>query len=82
LVVRGQTCPDRTPAGNGTLPIYWARIERLFYAATRAGFDDAPICDELARPPAARQVAVANDLRPEVLVAFEGWLKLEDRLEY
>jgi len=67
--------------------IYWARIERLFYAATRvdaarAGFDDAHIHDELARPPAARQIAAANDLRPEALVAFEGWLKLEDRLEY
>ena len=67
--------------------IYWARLERLYYAATRAdaaaaGFDDAHIYDEIALPPAVRSIPTVQDLRPQALAAFDAWAELEDRIEY
>ena len=67
--------------------IYWARIERLYYAATRedaalAGFDDSFLYDEIALPPADRTVLAAQHLRQEALAAFEAWRGKEDRVEY
>lgn len=67
--------------------LYWARIERLYYAATRedaagAGFDDSRIFDEIALRPSARSVLAVQDLRQEAQKAFEAWAKKEDRVEY
>ena len=67
--------------------IYWARLERLHYAATRqdaaeAGFDDARIYHEIALPPAARSIPTVQDLRDEALTAFRAWAKKDDRVEY
>ena len=67
--------------------IYWARLERLYYAATRAdaaaaGFDDAHIYDQISLPPAARSIPTVQDLRPQALAAFDAWAELEDRIEY
>ncbi len=67
--------------------IYWARLERLYFAATRrdaaeAGFDDAHIYDEISRPPAARSLPARQALRQEALAAFEAWRAKEDRVEY
>ena len=67
--------------------LYWARIERLYYAATRedaagAGFDDSRIYDEIALRPPARSVLAVQDLRQEAQKAFEAWAKKEDRVEY
>jgi guanine deaminase len=67
--------------------IYWARIERLYYAATRedaagAGFDDSRIYDEIALRPPARSILAVQDLRQEAQTAFEAWAKKEDRVEY
>jgi tRNA(Arg) A34 adenosine deaminase TadA len=67
--------------------IYWARIERLYYAATRedaaqAGFDDASIYDQIVLPPAERAILAAQHFRQEALAAFDAWAKKEDRVEY
>ena len=67
--------------------LYWARIERLYYAATRedaagAGFDDSWIYDEIALRPPARSILAVQDLRQEARTAFEAWAKKEDRVEY
>jgi tRNA(Arg) A34 adenosine deaminase TadA len=67
--------------------IYWARIDRLFYAATRedaarAGFDDAWLYDQLALAPLERAIATTWHLREEALAAFHAWAKKEDRLQY
>ncbi|MHC4176812.1 MAG: nucleoside deaminase [Planctomycetota bacterium] len=67
--------------------IYWARLERLFYAATRqdaaeAGFDDAHIYGQIALPPAAQYLPTQQSLRQEALGAFEAWREKEDRVEY
>ena len=67
--------------------IYWARPERLVFAAGRdlaaaAGFDDALIYAEIPRPVSARHlptlaVAHADRQRP-----FDAWAELADRREY
>ncbi len=67
--------------------IHWARLDRLFYAATRedaarAGFDDAHIFEEIARPPASRSLAMVQDLRQEALAAFDAWLQMDGRIHY
>jgi len=67
--------------------IYWARIERVFYAATRedaaaAGFDDALLQRELTLPPEARSIPTVQDLREEAVVALDAWSRKPDRVEY
>lgn len=67
--------------------IYWARIDRIYYAATAAdaaaiGFDDLFIAEELARPLTQRQLPTAQLLRDEALVGFRAWDEKEDKVEY
>jgi tRNA(Arg) A34 adenosine deaminase TadA len=67
--------------------IYWARLERLCYAATRrdaaeAGFDDAHIYAQMALPPAARSLPTQQSLRQEALAALRAWREKEDRVQY
>lgn len=67
--------------------IYWARLDRLFYAATkddaaRAGFDDAFIYRELALAPAQRRLATARLLGDEALATFRAWEAKADRRPY
>src|SRR5712672_1096036 len=55
--------------------IYWARIERVFFAATAAdaadaGFDDAFIYDELKIAPAGRRIPMMQLLRDDSLAIF------------
>jgi guanine deaminase len=66
---------------------YWARLDRIFYANTRAdaariGFDDAVFYEELASPPELRRVPARRVELPEALAAFELWLAKPDRLLY
>jgi tRNA(Arg) A34 adenosine deaminase TadA len=51
---------------------YWARVDRIVHAASRAdaaaaGFDDAAIHADVARPPQERELATVQ------LLAEEGW---------
>jgi guanine deaminase len=67
--------------------IYWARPERVFYAATaadaaRAGFDDAFIYAQLAVAPGARAIPMLNLLRDEAGAPFAAWQAKTDRVEY
>jgi tRNA(Arg) A34 adenosine deaminase TadA len=67
--------------------IYWARIDRLYYAASSedaaaAGFDDRFIYDQLTCPHASRALTIKQALRSEALRAFDRWIKKEDRLNY
>ena len=66
---------------------YWARVDRLVYAATRedaarAGFDDAVIYDEIPLAPGDRSLPTDNLLRTEAAAVFEEWLAKPDRIEY
>jgi tRNA(Arg) A34 adenosine deaminase TadA len=67
--------------------IYWARIERLFFAATRqdaadAGFDDDRIYREIALPANRRSLPTAQMLREPSLVALAEWRAKPDRMPY
>jgi guanine deaminase len=66
---------------------YWARIERVVYAATRAdaaaaGFDDAFLYEELAKPPGQRRLPLCQALHDEAAPVFAEWLAKPDREPY
>ena len=66
---------------------YWARVDRLVYAATRddaarAGFDDALLYREIPLAPAARTLPTSQLLRGEATAVFDEWLAKDDRVPY
>lgn len=66
---------------------YWARVDRLVYAAARedaagAGFDDAELYTELVLTPEKRRLPSLQSLRSEAQDVFEEWLKLPQRIPY
>lgn len=67
--------------------IYWARLDRVVYAATSdeaaaAGFDDAHIYEELDQPPEARRIPMERRLAQEAHQPFEAWEAFDERIEY
>lgn len=67
--------------------IYWAGIERIYYANTRSdaaaiGFDDAFIYDQIPLAPTARTIPSLPLMRAEGLEAFRLWEAKEDKVEY
>jgi len=66
---------------------YWARLDRIDYAATRedaaaAGFDDHHIYEELAKPPSDRHLPMQQRLPEEAQRPFEAWLDYDNRVPY
>lgn len=66
---------------------YWARVDRLVYAATRndaarAGFDDALIYREVPLEPEARSLPTDHLLQDEASAVFDEWLAKPDRVQY
>jgi tRNA(Arg) A34 adenosine deaminase TadA len=67
--------------------IYWARLDKIFYAAGKndaanAGFDDDFIYNELRFNPdyrkmASEQIKVENYFKP-----FETWINMEGKVDY
>ena len=67
--------------------IYWARIDRIFYANTQADaaaiqFDDAWLYREVALPIDGRSVPTKNLLREEALEVFQAWEAKADKIRY
>ena len=67
--------------------IYWAGIDRIYYANTRQDaeaidFADNFIYEELARPMSKRDIPIIQLLRDEAQAAFKAWTEKEDRKEY
>lgn len=67
--------------------IYWARIERVVFAATRqdaaqAGFDDDFFYREIAHPPGERTILMEQNLQDEAREVFARWLETPDRVHY
>ncbi|SRR6056297_499985 len=67
--------------------IYWARIERITFAAepadaAAAGFDDAAFYEELAKPPQERAIPMTQALRAEAQRAFQLWMQNPNRISY
>ncbi|MBP8822621.1 MAG: nucleoside deaminase [Flavobacteriales bacterium] len=67
--------------------IYWARPDRIVYAATRedaadAGFDDQLIYDELPLPPDQRKFRMERMLGEEAAQVFAAWKAKDGKLKY
>ncbi|MFZ4724571.1 MAG: nucleoside deaminase [Paludibacter sp.] len=67
--------------------VYWAHLDRMFFGNTKAdakniGFDDSFIYDEIELKPENRKVKTTQLLANEAIVAFENWVKAEDKIEY
>ncbi|MBS1854874.1 MAG: nucleoside deaminase [Acidobacteria bacterium] len=67
--------------------IYWARPERVFFAATQkdaaaAGFDDEFIYREIALPPESRRIPMLRVEDEAAARPFEAWLGNAARTKY
>lgn len=67
--------------------IYWARIDKLYYANTKQdadkiGFSDNFIYEEFAKPECQRSIKTTTMLRNEAIKAFEKWEEKTDKTEY
>jgi tRNA(Arg) A34 adenosine deaminase TadA len=67
--------------------IYWARIDKVYYANTRSDaqkidFDDSFIYEELKKNIKERKIPIIQMMRNEALVAFELWNKKTDKVKY
>jgi len=67
--------------------IYWARLARVYFAnsaadASKIGFDDSAIYDELAQPHAHRGIPMVQIMREQALAAFHAWEEKPDKLPY
>jgi tRNA(Arg) A34 adenosine deaminase TadA len=67
--------------------IYWARLGRLYFAATRqdaaaAGFDDELLYREIPLPFEQRQLVTRQCLREPALAAFAEWRDKADKIPY
>ena len=67
--------------------IYWARIDKIYYANTRKDaqkidFDDSLIYSELQKNINKRKIPMIQLMRKEALEAFELWNKKTDKVKY
>lgn len=67
--------------------IYWARLDRIWYANGRADaaaiqFDDEWLYREVALAPGARSLPAAQLLRDEALTVFRAWDAKSDKIPY
>lgn len=67
--------------------IYWARIKKIYFAASRfdaadAGFDDEFIYKELELPMNERNIPIEQMSLPENQTPFEDWKQFEKKVRY
>ena len=67
--------------------IYWARIDKIYYANTRddaqkIDFDDSLIYSELQKNIKKRKISMIQMMRNEALKTFELWNKKTDKVKY
>ena len=67
--------------------IYWARVDKIYYANTRKdaqkiGFDDSLIYSEFQKNIDKRKIPMVQMMRSEALKAFELWDKKTDKVKY
>ncbi|MCF0206245.1 MAG: O-antigen ligase family protein, partial [Bacteroidales bacterium] len=67
--------------------IYWAKIDKLYYACTKKdadkiGFSDNFIYEEFKRPEVKRKVETTQILHDDAIKAFEKWESKSDKVEY
>lgn len=67
--------------------IYWAHIDKVYYANTRedardTGFDDFFIYDEISKDIDKRTIPFEPMMREVALEAFKEWDNLENKIDY
>jgi guanine deaminase len=67
--------------------IYWARPMRVYFACTaadasKAGFDDSFIYQEIARPQGSRKIPLTPLMREDALAIFREWEAKADKVRY
>jgi len=67
--------------------IYWARLDKVYFAntrqdAARAGFDDDWIYREVSRPISDRKIPLQQMLPPEARKIFAEWSLLPGKITY
>jgi guanine deaminase len=67
--------------------IYWARINKIYYANTRSDaqkidFSDSMIYEELNKIIKDRKIPMNQIMREEAIKAFELWDKKTDKVKY
>ena len=67
--------------------IYWARIDKVYYANTRKDaqkidFSDSMIYEELNKTIKDRKIPMHQMMREEAIKAFELWGKKTDKVKY
>ena len=67
--------------------IYWARLARLYYSASRhdateAGFDDRHIYEELEKDIEQRRIPGIKLLEQEGVAVFHRWKELDLKIKY
>ena len=67
--------------------IYWAHVNKIYYANTRSDaqkidFSDSLIYEELNKSINERKIPMFQMMREEALKAFEMWDKKKDKIKY
>ncbi|MGZ8137387.1 MAG: nucleoside deaminase [Methylococcaceae bacterium] len=67
--------------------IYWARLEKVYFACSRydaaaANFDDSFIYDEIAVLPSERRIAMLHVNLPNALRPFDIWTQSSNKICY
>lgn len=67
--------------------IYWARIDKLYYAATKddaakADFDDSIMYKEFSLSKDQRSISSLQLMREDAIKVFEAWNESENKIEY
>ena len=67
--------------------IYWARLEKIYYANTREDaakidFDDEFLYQEVKKPLNERKIPCEQILREEAQLVFKKWEEKEDKIPY
>jgi guanine deaminase len=67
--------------------IYWSRLDRIYYAASRedaadAGFDDDFLYRELSLPVSERTLPIEQQNREEAIAAFDAWREDNGKIRY
>lgn len=67
--------------------IYWARLDRIFFAnprecAARFGFDDAHFYDEISRPAEAREIRMTEHPCNGAELPFTAWASDQTKVPY
>lgn len=67
--------------------IYWARLQKVFYACTQEdaaaiAFDDQHLYEELEKDPDDRKIKFESLMRNEALPLFKKWKQKPDKTPY